>query len=131
MKLDLSFDRVLSHPVEAVWASFTDPAALGEWLMANDFAPRRGHRFTFRGEPMPGWRGWTVCEVLEIEPPRRMVWAWQGAEDDDTTVTIELTPVPEGTRLILRHTGDTDPTIADLIASGWPGKLQALTAHLG
>ena len=130
MKLDLKFDRVLAHPVEAVWASLTDPAALAEWLMANDFQPRRGHRFTFRDAAMPGWRGWSACEVLEIEPPRRMVWAWQGAEDDATTVSIELTPVPGGTRLVLHHAGDTDATLADLIASGWPGKLASLETHL-
>ncbi|MCA8948093.1 MAG: SRPBCC domain-containing protein [Planctomycetes bacterium] len=55
---------------------------------------------------MPGWRGIVDCEVLEIQPPRRLVFSWRGDERYRlTTVTFTLAAVPEGTRLVFDHDG--------------------------
>ncbi|MGH7001873.1 MAG: SRPBCC family protein, partial [Stellaceae bacterium] len=62
------------RPIEKVWAALTDSEALADWLMANDFEPRVGRRFTFHSDPIPGWRGRVDCEVVALEPPSRMVW---------------------------------------------------------
>lgn len=96
-----------AHPPERVWKALTDPAALGEWLMANDFQPRKGAKFEFRAEPMPGWDGTVQCQVLEFTPPRRMVWAWASKGNPSTQVAWTLTPTTKGTRLRLEHTGLT------------------------
>lgn len=32
------------YPIEEVWESLTDPDALREWLMENDFRPVEGDR---------------------------------------------------------------------------------------
>ena len=80
---------------------------------------------------MPGWRGWVECEVLEIEPPRRMVWAWFPTDDDvRTLVTFELEVVNGGTRLKLTHKGVTEPVIAELLRGGWPTRLAELARVL-
>jgi uncharacterized protein YndB with AHSA1/START domain len=73
MKLEILLVEDYAHPIEKVWAALIEPAALAQWLMANDFEPRVGKRFTLRGEPTPQWRGWMDCELLEMEPPRWMV----------------------------------------------------------
>lgn len=53
------------------------------------------------------------AEVLELDPPRRMAWAWSLNDGDlPTTVTFELAPEDGGTRLRLRHEGEIDPTAA-------------------
>lgn len=57
--------RMISPPPERVWRALTDPDELEAWLMENDVEPRVGHRFQFRDEPKPGWRGVVDCEVLE------------------------------------------------------------------
>ena len=62
---------------ERVWVALTDPRALAEWLMPNDFKAELGHKFRFQCDPMPGSSGVTYCEVLELDPPRWMVWSWQ------------------------------------------------------
>jgi len=131
MKLDLSFREFYPHPIEAVWAAITDPAALAAWLMPNDFEPRVGKRFTFRGEPVPGWRGWIDCEVIALEPPSRMVWSWRSTDEDPPMqVEIQLRTVEGGTELTLAHTGETDPERGTRYASGWPPKLAELRNQL-
>jgi predicted enzyme related to lactoylglutathione lyase len=38
MKRDLRFEVFLPHPPEKVWRALTDPRAIAQWLMENDFA---------------------------------------------------------------------------------------------
>jgi uncharacterized protein YndB with AHSA1/START domain len=131
MKFDLVFDEIFRHPIETVWHALTDSVTLASWLMPNDFVPRLGHRFTLRSPALPGWRGWAECQVLELDPPRRMVWSWLSTDVGEPTVlTFELSTVPEGTRLRLEHVGNVDAEMADLIRSRWPAKLGDLRALL-
>jgi uncharacterized protein YndB with AHSA1/START domain len=131
MKLEIVLVENYAHPIAKVWAALTDPAALAQWLMVNDFEPRVGKRFTFRGEPSAHWRGWMDCVVLEMEPPRRMVWSWHSSElGDPTRVEFRLDPIDGGTRLTLMHTGDTDPGTRGRLSSGWPVKLSNLDSLL-
>jgi uncharacterized protein YndB with AHSA1/START domain len=80
MKTDIDARVTYPHPVDRVWAALTSSEALAAWFMPNDFKPVVGHRFTFRTRPARamGFDGIVRCEVLEIAPPRRMVWSWAG-----------------------------------------------------
>ncbi len=42
MKLEILLVEDYAHPIGKVWAALTDPAALAEWLMVNDFEPQVG-----------------------------------------------------------------------------------------
>ena len=64
------------YPREKVWAALTTPQALAEWLMPNDFEPVVGKRFQFRVDGMMNYSGITDCEILEVEPPERLVFTW-------------------------------------------------------
>ena len=92
------------HPPERVWVALTDPRAIAEWLMPNDFAPRLGHRFQFRAPHARGWSGVVDCQVTEVDPPRRLAYTWK-SDKVDTLVTWTLHATPEGTRLELVHAG--------------------------
>jgi uncharacterized protein YndB with AHSA1/START domain len=77
-------------------------------MMRNDFAPEVGRHFTLRSDPMPHWDGVVACEVLDLEPPQRMVWRWGVGPADGglvTTITFTLTPDGDGARLRLEQTG--------------------------
>ncbi len=102
----------LSSPPEDVWTALTDPKALAEWLMPNDFEPRVGHTFRFHVDPMPGFSGISECQVLEVDPPRRLVYSWtvlpkaqDASPPPPMTVAWTLEPEEEGTRLVLEQTG--------------------------
>ncbi|MBV8357641.1 MAG: SRPBCC domain-containing protein [Deltaproteobacteria bacterium] len=132
MKLNVLLVEDFPHPMEKVWRALTDPDALRVWLMDNDFEPRAGKRFILRGRRVPpGSRGWHECEVLEIEPPCRMVWSWIINEGDTPTrVEFRLEEIGPGTRLTLSHTGEVDPITRSRLTEGWPEKLAELDALL-
>jgi uncharacterized protein YndB with AHSA1/START domain len=121
----LSVEVELPHPPAKVWRALTEPQLLEAWLMASDLQPAVGRRFTFKQEPMPGWDGIVSCEVLELEPHRRLRYSWKsgsGPSGLDTVVTWTLTPTPAGgTRLVLEHAGflPTNTFSRDGAKQGW------------
>jgi len=112
------------YPREWVWEALTDPVALREWLMENDFKPIEGHEFTFRMPPKPGFDGVVRCRVLRIEPPRLLSYTWSTSWlKRPTTVTWTLTATAEGTHLDLEHTGLEQGVLGHLLKrmlrGGW------------
>jgi uncharacterized protein YndB with AHSA1/START domain len=117
------------HPPEAVWAALTNGEALAQWLMPNNFfVAEQGRRFQFRVDPMPLFKtNVTDCQIIEFDPPRRMVWSWKIVTPEHKkplpTMRIEWTLTPEdgGTRLTLRQTQmEGLPWIFGLMMSfGW------------
>ena len=101
----VSFELDLQHPPEKVWRAHTDPALLAEWLLpviALKLEP--GAAFTFKTQPYPGWDGTVNCRLLEIEPLRKLSYAWT-VPFLDTVVTFTLTPTASGTHLSLLQSG--------------------------
>jgi uncharacterized protein YndB with AHSA1/START domain len=103
-------ERVMPHPPEKIWRALTEGPLIERWLMKNDFRPVEGHPFQFRAEPNPHWNGVTDCEVLAVEPPRRLSYRWcsSGAEKADgldTVVTWTLAPADGGTLVRMEHSG--------------------------
>lgn len=99
-------------PPASVWIALTDPRALAEWLMPNDFQPVVGHTFRFHVDPMPGFSGVSECRVLEVEAPRRLVYDWTvlpknpaAARPPAMLLTWTLEAEGTGTRLHLHQTG--------------------------
>jgi uncharacterized protein YndB with AHSA1/START domain len=129
MKADIDQTVLYSHPVERVWAALTSSSALAAWLMPNDFKPVIGHHFSFRTRPAPGFDGIVHCQVVEMEPPSRMVWTWAGG-NIDTTVTFTLEAVDGSrTRLRMRQVGFHGlgaQLTRRILASGYPRILQQL-----
>lgn len=102
-------EMVMPQPREEVWQAIADSTALAGWMFPNDFEPRVGHHFTFRVPPNPkaNFEGLTVrCEVLECEPPSRLVFSWSaGGPVENTQVSFRLEPDGDGTRLFFEHSG--------------------------
>jgi uncharacterized protein YndB with AHSA1/START domain len=119
----LVMERDLKHPQEKVWRAMSEPALLEQWLMKNDFQPVVGHKFTFRGEPLPHWDGIIPCEVLAVEPPTRVVFRWYSWE-----VSLTLTPTDGGTHLRMEQSpfGPDDTAALGGATYGWTGFLKGL-----
>lgn len=121
-------ERLVRAEPEFVWEALTNPAALAEWLMPNNFRAEVGARFEFVTDPTPVCgSGITRCQVLELDSPRRMVWSWErdagprGTPTPPMTITWTLTPEREGTRLTLEQVGlETQGWVIGLLMSiGW------------
>lgn len=127
MKADIDLTVTYRHPIDRVWAALTSSEALAAWLMPNDFEPVAGHRFTFRTSPAPGFDGIVRCQVLELDPPRRIAWSQAGG-NIDTIVTFTLEPAGEQqTRLRMHQVGFHGlgaQITRRILASGWPGILR-------
>jgi uncharacterized protein YndB with AHSA1/START domain len=131
VKLDLLYTEDYPYPLEKVWAALIDPVALADWLMPNDFEPKVGKHFTLRCPPKPGSRGRFDCVVLELAPPTKMVWSWQGSDEDEPSrLEFHLERIEIWTRLKLIHTGETDPAMLGLLSEGGPAKIKALREYL-
>jgi uncharacterized protein YndB with AHSA1/START domain len=78
--------------------------------MPNDFVPIVGHCFNFRSAPMPHWKGVTDCEVLLVEPNKKLSHSWNASGEEaahgiQTVVTSTLTPTTGGVLLRMEQSG--------------------------
>jgi uncharacterized protein YndB with AHSA1/START domain len=71
-------------------------------------------------------------EVVELDPPRALVYTWRPAWDGGhpTTVSYRLDAIDGGTRVVVRHDGFGDRAEScDSHALGWEQVLSWLTKH--
>jgi uncharacterized protein YndB with AHSA1/START domain len=135
VKTDIDITVSYPHPPSRVWEALTSSEALAAWFMPNDFEPVAGHRFTFQTKPRRafGFDGVVRCQVLVLDPPRRLVWSQAGGQID-TTVTFTLEPAGAGTTLRMHQVGFhglAGQLTRRILAGGWPGILgQRLRAWL-
>jgi uncharacterized protein YndB with AHSA1/START domain len=97
-------EKEMPHPPEKVWRALTQGALIKEWLMDNDFQPVVGHRFTFRATPVPNWNGIIDCEVLVIEPNKKLSYTW-GTLGQESVVLWTLVATSGGTLVRMEQSG--------------------------
>jgi uncharacterized protein YndB with AHSA1/START domain len=103
-------EREFPCPPEKLWRALTQAPLIEDWLMANDFQPVVGHKFQLRGQANPQWNGVSDCEVLTVEPMKRLAYSWNASGDEaatgiKTVVTLTLTPTKTGTHLCMEQAG--------------------------
>lgn len=128
----LVIERVFPHPPEKLWRALTENPLITQWLMTNDFEPVVGRKFQFRSEPVPNWDGVIDCEVLIVDPLKRLSYTWSSL-GLDSFVLWTLTPVEGGTHVRMEHSGfRPDQQAAYQGATyGWQKFLGALERVLG
>ena len=122
----------IAAPPERVFQALTDQKQLFQWwgsepsvdLLKFDMDARKGGRYYYECTPKPGSHlgpvedvmrhnkaNSFIChgEVLEIDPPRLLVWSWianwHEHPEHATTVRWELTKTANGTRVRVTHSG--------------------------
>jgi uncharacterized protein YndB with AHSA1/START domain len=123
----LRMERTLQHPAERVWAALTRADEIRRWApyapdrdldaIGEVLLPQAEGGQAAEGPPEPG-------EILVADSPRLLVLNWGGH-----LLRFEITPAPEGVRLVLTHTFDVGEEAADY-ASGWHLCLNALRARV-
>ena len=138
----IRLERMLDAPVEKVWRYLTESELRSQWFMGGTDA-RPGSAFELLVDhdklsddanvPYPEsyaqFKGTTWTEkVIRFEPPRLLETTFQGGKNG--TVTYELTPEGDRTRLILTHSGIVSPVGAQDFGSGWNSHLTVLQERL-
>ena len=100
----LVIEREMPHPPEKIWRALTQGPLIKEWLMENDLQPVVGHKFNFRSTPAPNWNGVIDCEVLAVEPNKKLSYRW-GALGLESIVVWTLVPTSGGTLVRMEHSG--------------------------
>lgn len=115
-------EREIAHPPEKIWRALTQPHLIAEWLMQNDFAAEKDHRFTLSGD----W-GSVDCQVLTLEPYTSLSYSW-AAFGLESIVTWTLTPTKEGTHLRMEQAGfkPEQGQFYQGAAQSWPSYVDAL-----
>ena len=131
-------ERNVPHPLDKVWRALTQGPLLEAWLMANDFEPVVGHRFTFHMPPMPGWNGVTDCEVLTVVPNEELSYTWNASGDEAATglrtvVTWTLEPVAGGVLVRMEQSGFREQDQRNFMGAkyGWERNLGELERVAG
>jgi uncharacterized protein YndB with AHSA1/START domain len=138
---EIVVDEVFPHTPDTIWKTLTTPELMQRWLkMApSGFAPVQGTHFTYQTTPGGAWDGVIHCEVLEVTPNQRLVYAWKGGHESnvgygaplETIVTWTLSRVDTGTRVRMVHSGFVLPrnrTAFKGMSEGWPKVVQTIDA---
>lgn len=137
----IRLERLLDAPVETVWRYLTEAELRSRWFMGGTDATAGGEfdlivdhdRLSDEAVPYPesyaSHKGATWVEkVIRFEPPSLLETSFQGGKNG--TVTYELFPDGERTRLVLTHSGFTSATGSQDFGSGWNSHLGVLEARL-
>lgn len=138
----IRLERILDAPVDKVWRYLTEAELRSQWFMGGtDATP--GGEFDLvvdhdklsdeKDVPYPEsyekFKGAVWAEkVIRFEPPRLLETTFQSGKNG--TVTYELRPEGERTRLVLTHSGITSGTGAQDFGTGWNSHLTVLEERL-
>ena len=121
---------------ERLWSALTDPAFTREYWFGVHFETewKPGARWEMH---YPDGRVTDAGEIVEFEPPRRMVLKWRHElrpelkAEGFARCTIELEPVPDAVKLTITHTMDREESkLIQAVSGGWPRILSNLKSLL-
>src|SRR3990170_35244 len=129
------FEIYIRTTPERLWEAITDPDVRSKYQfgvrVASDWKPGSGIELTHANAPGPLGEG----EVLEADPPRRLVhsmvalWSDDAKAEGTSRVTWDIEPVGDSCRLTLTH-DQLREGASEEIYGGWPMILSGLKTWL-
>jgi uncharacterized protein YndB with AHSA1/START domain len=122
--LEFRVERTFDHPIERVWAAYTDPALIPQWwgndTTVDHMDVRAGGSWRFVSKAGEGQEFASSGEFLEVSPPTRLVqtFGMEGPYGGRHTQTIELERIGDGTRLAITSRFDTTEERDQVVAYG-------------
>lgn len=95
----ITFERILAHPRNRVWAALTDPEQRAVWFFAGSLPLVSGDpvELVDSGEGVTG-------EVVRVVEGEVLELTWRSEDAADSVVRFELFDAAGGSRLALTHT---------------------------
>ena len=129
------FEIYIKTTPERLWEAITDPDIRSKYNFGasatSDWKPGSRFEMSAGGGAVPLGEG----EVLEVDPPRRLVhtmtalWSDEVKNEGSTRITWEIEPVGDSCRLTLTHDQLREDANAELYG-GWPMILSGLKTWL-
>lgn len=121
---------------EKLWQALIDPEFTRQYwcetYQESEWKPGSSWRIM-----IPDGRVGDSGEIVEIDPPKRLVVTWQNQfvpemrEEGYSRLTYELEPVGESVKLTLTHEMDRpESKLIDAVSTGWPHILASLKSLL-
>ena len=133
----LKIQRLLPGPIERVWAYLTESELRRKWLAAGEMVMKVDAPFelVWRNDELtnpPGQRPPGLGDerrmrsrITELDPPRKLAFAWEGSGD----VSFELEPKGNDVLLTVIHRRLPDRATLLRVAAGWHTHLDVLVAR--
>jgi uncharacterized protein YndB with AHSA1/START domain len=131
----LRLSRVVNAKRDQVFKAWTQPEQIKRWSCPEGMAVADsqvdlsvGGRYLLRMESAEGKVHTAVGVYREIEPPRRLVYTWDWAEESvgETVVTVEFNDLGESTEVVLTHELFPDAAAKEGHEQGWTSCLSQL-----
>jgi uncharacterized protein YndB with AHSA1/START domain len=121
---------------EKLWSALTSPDFMKEYWFGmhfeSDWKAGSSWRLVF-----PDGRVADTGEIVEIDPPRRLVLKWRNEfrpelkAEGAASCTIQLEPIGDAIKLTISHEMDRSPSkLIEAVSSGWPRILSNLKSIL-
>jgi uncharacterized protein YndB with AHSA1/START domain len=125
--LEFRVERVFDHPIERVWAAYTDPALISQWwgegTTVDSLDLRIGGRYRFVQNAGTDKESAFSGDFLEVSPPNLLVqtFGMEGPYGNPMTQTIEFERAGDGTRLAITSRFDTNEERDSVVKYAEPG----------
>jgi len=139
-KTSLQIRRTYKAPVAAVYAAWTDPEQMKQWVGPGDAwgksevttDVRVGGRYRMVMHAPDGEVHRVGGVFQEVIPNKKLVytWAWESTPERESLVTVEFKPSGHETELVLTHRRFFDTQARDRHQQGWNGSLDRLGRFL-
>ena len=140
----IRFERLLPGPIERVWEYLVDSDLRRTWLAQGPMELRPGGtvQMTWRNSELAGPdevtpekhvgdEGYSMTgEVLEADPPRRVVYTWPEGNGGESEVSFELAERGDKVLLTLTHRKLGRRSLIVGVGGGWHSHLAVLEARL-
>lgn len=136
----LQVRRIYAAPVASVYAAWTDPQQVSQWMAPSDDFGRTeatidlrvGGRYRVVMHGPDGEVHRVGGIYREVVPNHKLVytWAWDSTPERESIVTVEFRPSGHNTELVLTHERFADTEARDKHQQGWNGCLDRLSRYL-
>lgn len=121
---------------ERLWSALTDAEFMKQYWFGNHCESRWTAGSPWRNV-YPDGRVTDVGEIVEAEPPRRLVIRWRHQDkpelkaEGDSLCTMELEPCGPAVKLSITHSIERQPSkLIEAVSGGWPKVISNLKSLL-
>ena len=110
MKDVITKEVTFNHATDKVWNAITKAEEISTWFIPANFKAEKGYKYLFTSPPNE--KGCTTIggEIIEANP-YTLIYTWIVAgTKTETKVKWQLESTPDGTKLVLEHSGISNYT---------------------